>query len=157
MLAIVLSGQALACYDTSLVSPTPFLGNHGEIFKLSDGTLWEVQYEYKYMYKYYPTVIACPNRGFVIVGDTRLSARQITGSSGVGGQNLIESKIEDTADGYEYGKIFKLTNGQIWEQVGSRYRYQYKYRPDVLVLKKGGAWYLQIEGMNDSVRVQRLR
>ena len=51
------------CFQSSIVSPTPFMGNNEEIFKLSDGSVWEVKYEYEYLYEYYPSVIVCPNRG----------------------------------------------------------------------------------------------
>ena len=36
------------CYDSSILKPTPFMGNNGEVFQLSDGSLWEVKYEYEY-------------------------------------------------------------------------------------------------------------
>lgn len=26
------------CYESTIVSPTPFMGNNGEVFKLSDGS-----------------------------------------------------------------------------------------------------------------------
>ena len=39
------------CYKNMIQSPSPFMGNHGEIFKLSDGTIWQVQHEYEYMYE----------------------------------------------------------------------------------------------------------
>lgn len=30
------------CYESSIVKPSPFMGNDCEIFKLADGSLWEV-------------------------------------------------------------------------------------------------------------------
>jgi hypothetical protein len=153
----VLSAKAYACYEDSIIKPTPFMGNHGEIFKLTDGSIWEVQYEYEYMYEFYPNVVACPESGFIVIGDKKISARQITGNFGVRGAEMIESTIEGDSEGYEFDKVFKLSNGQIWQQIDARYRYRYKYRPDVLVISRGGVWYLQLEGMSDFVRVQRLR
>jgi hypothetical protein len=58
---------AQSCYETTVQSPTPFMGNNGEIVKLADGTLWEVKYAYEYLYEYYPSVIICPQRGKLIV------------------------------------------------------------------------------------------
>lgn len=46
------------CYESSIVSPSPFMGNNGEIFKLADGSLWEVKFEYEYLYEYLPTANA---------------------------------------------------------------------------------------------------
>ena len=56
-LMISASMSSWACYESSIVSPTPFMGNDGEIFKLSDGSLWEVHAEYEYLYEYYPSVV----------------------------------------------------------------------------------------------------
>lgn len=65
------------CYEASIRKPTPFMGNNDEIFVLSDGSIWEVKYEYEYMYEYYPTVIACPNKGYVIVNGKKLNAQVV--------------------------------------------------------------------------------
>jgi hypothetical protein len=62
------------CYEATIRKPSPFMGNSDEIFVLSDGSIWEVKYEYSYMYAYHPTVIACPNRGYVIVNGKKLNA-----------------------------------------------------------------------------------
>jgi hypothetical protein len=35
------------CYESVIVKPVPFMGNNDEIFKLSDGTIWEILYEYE--------------------------------------------------------------------------------------------------------------
>ncbi len=47
------------CYKTSILVPTPFMGNHDEVFKTSDDRLWQVTNEYSYLYDYYPTVDIC--------------------------------------------------------------------------------------------------
>lgn len=74
-LSLVYSSRAAAqsCYSSSIMSPSPFLGNNGEIFKLSDGSIWEVKYEYEYMYEYFPRVTACPSSGKLIIGKKSLN------------------------------------------------------------------------------------
>ncbi|XAT61442.1 hypothetical protein GN278_12190 [Rhodobacteraceae bacterium Araon29] len=62
------------CYKSSIVKPTPFMGNNDEIFVLSDGSVWQIKYEYEYMYEYYPTIVACPDAGYVIVDGKKLNA-----------------------------------------------------------------------------------
>ena len=54
ILIVVVHGASVtqACYETTVQSPTPFMGNNGEIVKLADGTLWEVKYAYEYLYEY---------------------------------------------------------------------------------------------------------
>lgn len=59
--------SAQECYQSSILSPSPFMGNNGEIFKLADGSLWEVKYEYEYLYEYYPDVIICPSQDKLII------------------------------------------------------------------------------------------
>jgi len=68
-----------ACYEAAIVKPSPFMGNDGEIFKLDDGSLWEVKYEYEYLYEYYPDVIICPSKGKVIVDGTSLDIEYVGG------------------------------------------------------------------------------
>ena len=53
------------------------MGGNGEIFELDGGTLWEVKYEYEYMYEYYPEVIICPSKGKPVVRGKSLSVQQV--------------------------------------------------------------------------------
>ena len=62
------------CYNASIMKPTPFMGNNDEIFVLSDGSIWQIKYEYEYMYEYYPTIVACPDAGYVIIDGKKLNA-----------------------------------------------------------------------------------
>jgi hypothetical protein len=66
-----------ACYESSIVKPTPFMGNDGEIFKLADDSLWEVKYEY--LYEYYPEVIICPSRAKLVIDGTSLNVANVGG------------------------------------------------------------------------------
>ena len=54
------------------------MGTNGEIFKLADGTLWEVKYEYEYLYEYFPSVVICPTRGVLIIGKKKLNVELIS-------------------------------------------------------------------------------
>lgn len=69
--------QVSGCYQTAIQKPTPFLGVDGEIFKLDDGTIWEVQYEYLYLYEYNPLVIICPDKQLLIIDDYKIDVQQI--------------------------------------------------------------------------------
>ena len=77
LLSYATSTFAAECYISTIVKPTPFLGNDGEIVQLQDGTIWEIKYEYEYMYEYYPEVIVCPTRGVLIVDEKKLNAEQL--------------------------------------------------------------------------------
>jgi len=66
-----------ACYKSSILSPTPFMGNNGEIFKLADGSLWKIMYEYQYLYEYYPNVTICPSQGKLVIKGKTLNVTQM--------------------------------------------------------------------------------
>jgi hypothetical protein len=161
--------QAQSCFESSVMSPTPFMGNNSEVFKLANGTIGEVVAEYEFMYEYYPSVTVCPSRSMMIVEGKRLNIKILAAAAGSPSPNtppstqsansqpsVIESKIDDEFEGYEVGNIYKLRNGQIWEQTGGRYRYRYKYAPDVIIVNRGGRYQMQVEGMEDWVTVMRL-
>jgi hypothetical protein len=75
MMPGVVLGQS--CYDSTITRPTPFMGNDGEIFRLDDGSTWEVKYEYEYLYEYYPSVTICPGQGVLILGEKALNVQRI--------------------------------------------------------------------------------
>lgn len=164
LLSFSLSGLTFSqtCYEASITSPTPFMGNNDEIFKLSDGSLWEVKYEYEYLYEYYPDIIICPSRGKLLINGKTLNVQSI-GRKPPGGtkpqqtDDIIETQIEGEFKGWDGETIFKLTNGQIWQQSSYSYTYSYKYRPSVIIFKSGGGFKLQVEGMGQRISVIRLK
>ena len=160
----IISSSAQACYESSITSPQPFMGNHGEIFKLADGSIWEINYEYEYLYEYYPDVVACPDKNFIVLNSKKLNATQLsgTGSSGGGGAGssgvtVIESKIDGDSEGFEGDTIFKLMNGQIWQQIDGKYKYKYKFMPKVTIISSGNSGKMSIEGIDTTIRVMRIR
>ena len=60
------------------------MGNNGEIFKLADGSIWEVKYEYEYLYEYQPDVIICPSRGKLAIKGKSLNVQPVASGSGSG-------------------------------------------------------------------------
>ena len=141
------------------------MGNHGEIFRLADGSLWEVQYEYEYeyMYEYNPTVIVCPSGGKLVVGGKTLNVQQVAAGRSspqlraAPTTNFIESRIDGEFSGWEGETIFKLENGQIWKQASYAYMYSYKYRPKVLIFRTEGGYEMKVDGVSNRIRVTRLR
>jgi hypothetical protein len=80
LLVITSMASAKDCYDSSILTPNPFMGNAGEIFKLADGTIWEVKDEYENLSAYYPTnVIICPSRGKLVVYGKKLNVKKVGG------------------------------------------------------------------------------
>ena len=145
------------CYTSTIKSPTPFMGNHGEMTKLADGSIWEIQFAYEYMYEYYPSVIACPSRGILIVKDKKLSARAVKSNGSSNSSNVIESYIESKFNGLDYGNIYKLSNGQIWEQTEAWIWVWIWVRPQVMIYKDGGITKMKVENIDHAVTVKQIK
>lgn len=67
------AARAADCYQSTIVAPAPFMGNNDEVFKLADGSLWQVKYEYEYLYEYQPEVLICPSRGVLAINGKSLN------------------------------------------------------------------------------------
>jgi len=153
------------CYRSSVMNPTPFMGNNGEIFSLSDGSLWKVNYEYEYLYEYYPSVIVCPSTGQLLVRGKTLNVERIAAarspspseSQSPGTADVIESRIDGEFSGWEGETIFKLQNGQVWQQSSYAYKYKYAYSPEVLIYRSGSVYKMRVNGVDGEIAVRRLR
>jgi hypothetical protein len=72
-------------------------------------------------------------------------------------QTPFESRIDGNFEGWTGETIFKLTNGQIWQQSSYTYHYHYAYGPKVVIYRMGGNYRMQVEGVNATIPVVRLR
>lgn len=145
------------------------MGNNDEVFKLADGSIWEVKYEYEYLYEYAPDVIICPDKGKLIVDGKQLNVRLLSAGpsqrskpqrprgSGSGEPDLIETQIMGSFSGWDGETIFKFTNGQIWQQSSYAYAYHYSYSPKAMIFKVNGEYQLQVEGVDGRISVARLK
>lgn len=70
-----LPGMALAmpadCFESRVVSPVPFQGNHDEVIRLTDDSLWVVLYSFDYLVEQQPKVLVCPKRFEMYLDDKR--------------------------------------------------------------------------------------
>ena len=159
--------SAADCYESSIVRPSPFMGNNGEVFQLADGSLWEVKYEYEYMYDYYPEVIICPGNGVLIIDDSRLDVELVSSpqprakpaprQKSAVAASAIESQIAGDFEGWGGETIVKLVNGQVWQQASYHYEYTYSFMPEVLIYQTNGVYKMKVEGADEAVEVIRLR
>ena len=72
------------------------------------------------------------------------------------GPDLIVSRIDGDFEGWEGETIFKLENGQIWQQVTYAYTYRYAFRPKVLIIKTHCAYKMSVDGVSGTIFVKRL-
>ncbi len=161
ILAILFCASSYAqCHDDVITSPSPFMGNNDEIFKLSSGEIWQIKYEYEYLYEYSPSVVVCPSLGVLIIGGKKLQIVKLslgTNSTQSSRQGVIESQIDGEFRGWEGETIYKLMNGQIWQQASYSYSYSYSYMPSVMIYTKGSSYYMQVKGDRESIAVRQLR
>jgi hypothetical protein len=70
---------------------------------------------------------------------------------------VVDSYIDGDFTGWGGETVFRLRNGQIWQQASYAYEYSYAYSPRVLIFSVGGAWRMQVEGVTDTIEVRQLR
>jgi hypothetical protein len=63
------------------------------------------------------------------------------------------ARIEGEFSGFDEGAVFRLSNGQTWQQARYRYRYHYAYRPQIQIARIGGAYVMQVPCMQDEIPV----
>ncbi len=70
--------------------------------------------------------------------------------------NTISSKIEGDFTGYNGGAVFRLANGQVWQQKLYKYKYRYMYQPSVHIIYDGNEHMLHVDCMDEPVAVVRV-
>jgi hypothetical protein len=66
-----------------------------------------------------------------------------------------ESLIADTFTGFKRGNVYRLRNGQVWEQTEDYTLELSIFQPKVIAYNDG-RWYLQVEGVKRPVGVKRI-
>lgn len=67
----------------------------------------------------------------------------------------LVTRIKGASRGYHRDAVFRLANGQVWQQARYRYHYRYAFRPEVKLFTDGGYQMLQIDGIDEAVVVRR--
>jgi hypothetical protein len=131
-----------------------FTGYHGgATFRLTNGHIWQQRrYKYKYKYKYRPHLRLYKEHGrFMMAFDCMDEPIEV-----VRANVLEDGAIVSDFDGFDGSSRFEFENGRVWEQAEYKYSYHYAYRPHAIVVDGVCGLVLQVEGMNDAVRVRRV-
>ncbi len=72
-------------------------------------------------------------------------------------KNVIETQISGEFKGWEGQTIFKMINGQIWQQSAYAYMYHYSYSPNVLIYEFKGNWTMKVEDVDETIQVLKLK
>ena len=73
------------------------------------------------------------------------------------GQSVVETTISGAFSGWSGDTIWKMDNGQIWQQSEYSYTYHYAYRPSVLIFRSGGGWKMRVDGLTEQIGVKLLK
>lgn len=70
---------------------------------------------------------------------------------------VIESQIDGAFEGWDGETIFKLTNGQIWQQSSYAYHYHYAFMPEVVIYKTSGGYKMKVDDVDETIYVRRIK
>lgn len=141
-----------------------FNGWEGEtIVKLTNGDIWQQsEYYYHYIYTYMPNVIISNSpTGYKMKVDgidKEVGVIKLNNDSFLNGSNseIIVSRIDGDFNGWDGETIFKLTNGQVWQQSKYAYYYKYKFMPKVIIYREGAGYKMKLDGYDKTVDVKRI-
>ena len=68
---------------------------------------------------------------------------------------IARSVIVSEFHGCNGSSVYRLNNGQTWQQSRYRYEYRYAYRPEARVVEEKGRYLLYVAGLGQPVTVQR--
>jgi hypothetical protein len=67
----------------------------------------------------------------------------------------VDSRIDGEFRGWEGKTVFKLQNGQIWQQASYGYSVTFADSPKVLIYQSGSEFRMKVEGVDEEIAVQR--
>jgi hypothetical protein len=70
---------------------------------------------------------------------------------------VIKSQIDGDFEGWEGETIFKLMNGQIWQQASYDYTYHYAYMPEVEIYETTNGYIMKVENLDETIEVVRIK
>jgi hypothetical protein len=70
----------------------------------------------------------------------------------------IETQIDGDFEGWEGETIYKLRNGQIWQQASYHYHYHYAYAPEVTIYSTSSGCAMRVsDDYDEPISVRRLK
>lgn len=65
------------------------------------------------------------------------------------------SRIDGEFEGWRFGALFPLESGVVWQQIGLKLCCRLLLRPQARVFQREDRFWLQVQGMDEIVAVQR--
>ena len=73
------------------------------------------------------------------------------------GGDVVETRIDGDFKGWDGDTVWKMDNGQIWQQASYSYHYHYSYHPKVLIYRASGGWKMKVDGDSEEVSVKKIK
>ncbi len=150
--------------ETNLVGSISGSVQNGDIFKTASGSIYEVtSMPLMLVLELSPEVVVLRNNdSYLLVVDgfeELLVCKQLKPSTKktYSDKEAMFTRIDGEFTGWDGETIFKLINGQIWEQASYSYIYKYKYGPKVLIYPYKGRFKMKVEGVEKTIYVNRLK
>lgn len=70
---------------------------------------------------------------------------------------VIESRIDGDFECWEGDTIFRLLNGQVWQQTDYSYKYCYHFMPNVMIYRSGSGYKMKVDGVDGTIAVSRIK
>jgi hypothetical protein len=71
--------------------------------------------------------------------------------------DIFESRIAGEFDGWSGGTVFRLLNGQIWQQSSAAIARHHAEKPGVLIYRSGVGHKMKVEGVDQTISVRRVK
>jgi hypothetical protein len=78
-----------------------------------------------------------------------------TGEGVVAEERVIDTRIDGDFDGWVGDTVFRLQNGQIWQQISPSAKYLFVHAPRVVISQ--APFVMKVEGLQGTISVRRLK
>lgn len=72
-------------------------------------------------------------------------------------QVVCKSRVLGEFRGYQGGRVYRLENGEVWQQERNKFEFVYRENPGCLILSIGFDCFLDVEGTSTMVRIRRVQ
>jgi hypothetical protein len=133
----------------------------GHYIRLEDDSVWEVDSvdaidSALWLMAESIVVTAKQFKGYFFYDLINTGSKDMVGATYLG-KAVLRTQIEGDFEGWDGDTVFVLANGNVLKQMTYQYTYHYAYRPEVIVIDWGGALFLLVDGVEQTVGVVVIR
>ncbi len=71
--------------------------------------------------------------------------------------DIFESRIAGVFEGWSGDTVFRLRNGQVWQQSSDSVARHHAEMPGVLIYRSGIGYKMKVDGVDQTISVKRLK